>query len=350
MRATLIIPTLNSASTLAQVLPPLLKLHHDIEIVISDDGSVDATLDLAHNLAGQVCIHQRSVRGGASVARNHGAECALGAILVFIDSDVVVEPKVVTEMIELLESRADLSAVFGCYAPSRTGEASLSRFRNLLHRYFHLHQETREVQSFWTGLGAVRAQVFREAGGFCPSVRGIEDVEFGMRLYRAGHKIEVDPRFQGTHLKNWTWKSMILTDIFLRAVPWTRLALVGRAPTHGLNLSLRLKAAPALLGLALLTLPFTKCGTAVLGCLYLAVNAPVYRYMARHGGVGLGLRAVLYLVVHHLCCGIGFLGGGWQALRLFRNAPAQSYDSRKQTDLLIKEKAKEQSDHGRVVI
>lgn len=325
MRASLIIPTFNSASTLARILPPLvplLKGERGIEIVISDDGSVDSTLELARSLAEGARLHQSAVRGGASVARNQGAEGASGAILVFLDSDVVVEAEVVMALLETLESRPDLCAIFGCYAPAQTGESSLSRFRNLLHRYFHLHHKTRQVQSFWCGLGAVRARAFREAGGFCPTVRGIEDVEFGMRLCRAGHKIEVDSRFQGTHLKNWTWKSMIFTDIFLRAVPWTRLALVGRAPTHGLNLSPRLKAAPLLLGLALLAMPFTKWGTALLSCLYFGINAPVYRYMASHGGVGLALRSVVYLIVHHLCCGLGFLGGA-----LVRSGRSQSHHS-----------------------
>jgi hypothetical protein len=40
---------------------------------------------------------------------------------------------------------------------------------------------------------------------------------------RAGHRLRLDPRFRGKHLKRWTLYSSIVTDIWARGVPWTQL-------------------------------------------------------------------------------------------------------------------------------
>lgn len=51
----------------------------------------------------------------------------------------------------------------------------------------------------------------------------------------AGASIELDPALQGTHLKGYTLRGMVRTDLRERAIPWVRLALEGRATTRALN-------------------------------------------------------------------------------------------------------------------
>jgi hypothetical protein len=69
--------------------------------------------------------------------------------------------------------------------------------------------------------------VFLSLGGFDERIPrpAMEDVEFGYRLQRAGHRIRLAKDLQVKHLKAWDARSLLLTDLFARAVPWTELIL-----------------------------------------------------------------------------------------------------------------------------
>ena len=51
----------------------------------------------------------------------------------------------------------------------------------------------------------------------------MEDIEIGIRMVQKGHKIILDKDIQVKHLKHWSLYSLIKTDIFQRAVPWSQL-------------------------------------------------------------------------------------------------------------------------------
>src|SRR5690606_34456798 len=127
-----------------------------------------------------------------------------------------------------------LAAVFGSYDDEPAAPGFLSQYRNLLHHFVHQHA-SEDAHSFWTGCGAVRREVFEELGGFDPVVT-LDDVEFGIRLRRSGRRILLARHIRVKHLKRWTLWTMISTDVFLRAIPWTLLVMrEGRVP-NDLNL------------------------------------------------------------------------------------------------------------------
>ncbi len=82
----------------------------------------------------------------------------------------------------------------------------------------------------------------------------VEDIELGMRLRAAGHAILLDHSVQVQHLKRWDLWGMLVTDIFSRGVPWTRLLLKARAVPNDLNLKIsqRVSAVLALVTLGLI--------------------------------------------------------------------------------------------------
>jgi GT2 family glycosyltransferase len=88
----------------------------------------------------------------------------------------------------------------------------VSQYKNLADSY--IHQSSRRVaQSFWAGLGAVRATAFLSVGGFDePFPRPcVEDIDLGYRLTTAGHRVLLDSAIRGCHLKRWTLRSLVLT-------------------------------------------------------------------------------------------------------------------------------------------
>ena len=240
---------------------------------------------------------------GPAEARNRGAADADGAVLVFVDSDVVVHADAFVRIREAFASDPGLVAVFGSYDDAPEAPGAVSGFRNLLHH--HVHQRgAGPADTFWAGLGAVGREPFAHAGGFdaerypAPS---IEDIELGMRLSAAGGRIRLDPAIQGTHLKSWSLSTMIRTDYASRGLPWSRLLLSSGSPSSSLNLGWRHRAS-ALASAAVaagLVLRRPRLLVAALASL-LVLNGPFYALLWRRRGPPQAAAGVGLHVLHHL--------------------------------------------------
>ena len=251
----------------------------------------------------ELLVQAEPPRSGPAGARNHGAARARGEILVFVDSDVVVDSRALPGIEARFAAEPDLTAMFGSYDSHPSAPGLVSRFRNLLHHHVHAESAGR-VESFWAGLGAVRREAFEAAGGFDADRYprpAIEDIELGCRLADRGGSIVLDPRITGRHLKRWTLRSMVATDFARRGVPWTRLQLERRRRARGLNLS-----APQVLGAGAAVGMAAGAGARrpdlVAGCaaVMVASNAPLYGLLARMGGPRLAAAGVPLQALHHL--------------------------------------------------
>lgn len=196
----------------------------------------DATLD-----GDEIIVIEEPSGLGPAGARNTGANGASGQVLVFVDADVVVAPDALARIREAFDADPELAAIFGSYDDDPPNGGLVSDFRNLLHHFVH-HEAAGPATTFWAGLGAVRADVFRSMGGFDDRRfprPAVEDIEFGMRLSKRGAHVLLDPEIQGKHLKRWTLVSMVKTDLLRRALPWLELVLEHRGESSALNLSPR---------------------------------------------------------------------------------------------------------------
>jgi glycosyltransferase involved in cell wall biosynthesis len=277
------------------------------EVIVADDASTDGSRDLARQHGASVFSVDGRARGPA-FARNRGAEKARGDILVFLDADVAIHADALAGMERCLSEHSEIAAVFGSYDAEPRASDLVSRYKNLLHHYVHQHSR-REASSFWGACGAIRREVFTALGGFDEGYERpkIEDIEFGVRLRRAGHRVWLCPDVQVTHLKRWTFASLLRVDIFDRAIPWTRLILRDTHLPSELNLNVRsrLSAIAAWAGMAFLVLalrwPWAVVGTLLGVAVVALLNADLYRFFERQGGLwfatgaaGLHLLYLLY--------------------------------------------------------
>ena len=293
------------------------------ELVVVNDGSDEETASVAARYADAVVKLPGKPRG-PSYARNRGAEHADGEVLVFVDSDVCVHPDALRRFHDLFRAEPEIAAAFGSYDDRPPAGGVVSCYRNLLHH--HVHQSgAGDAETFWAGCGAIRAPVFRGVGGYDEWHFGrpqIEDIELGRRVRRAGHRIVLRPRIQGTHLKKWGFWETVMTDLKHRGMVWTRLLLhEGRSgASSALNLSAKHRACAILVSLAVLGAlaglvlwspwPLIPAGVALAGVT--ALNWRFYRLIARRAGWWTPLAAVPLHWLHYLSSVLAAIGG-WLA-------------------------------------
>jgi glycosyltransferase involved in cell wall biosynthesis len=195
------------------------------ELIVVDDASSDGTASAAARFADILVRLPGGQPFGPAYARNRGADLARGEIIVFIDADVRVRPDTLSRFRSAFIEAPDASAVIGCYDCSPAGRGVVSQYRNLLHHYVH-QKNAGSTDAFWGGCGAVRRLAFLEAGGYDEWTFDrpqVEDIELGHRLTSAGRTIVLRPEIQATHLKRWTLRNLIATDIWDQGVPWVRV-------------------------------------------------------------------------------------------------------------------------------
>ncbi|MCL4517916.1 MAG: glycosyltransferase [Thaumarchaeota archaeon] len=170
-KVSVIIPTKNSGRTLERCLSSVRRQSYThIEIIIVDNHSVDETPEVAKKLADKVYC----VDGERSSARNIGSRMSTGRFLLFIDSDMILDPKVIEECIDVCSKNC-----IGIYVPEIIiGEGYWVKVRNF-------------ERSFYNGtvidaLRFVRRDVFEDVGGFDESLIAGEDWDLDRRIRGLG--------------------------------------------------------------------------------------------------------------------------------------------------------------------
>jgi glycosyltransferase involved in cell wall biosynthesis len=301
------------------------------ELVVVDDASTDAT-ELVAAAYADVIVRLAGNPHGPAYARNRGAEASRGNVLTFVDADVTVHPDALRRILSHLADPEAPAAVFGSYDVMPSGQGIPSQYRNLLHHFVHL-RHAGPAETFWSGLGAIRASVFRDVGMFDEwhySRPQIEDIELGRRLRSAGHHILLDPAIQGTHLKRWTLANIFATDFKHRGVPWMWLILQEgvSADAQRLNVGRIEQLCTGLVALAFLAsgaaLVLWKVWPLVIAAaaytIVAAINLPFYEYLRRHRSLRFSI-AVLPLHLGYYIVNVVAAGAGWLAYQ-FLGAPA----------------------------
>jgi len=313
---SVVVPVFNGGRSLERCLRGLRSsVGVEFEVVVVDDGSTDASHRVAESFGARVIRHDAPK--GPAAARNAGAEAARAPIVFFLDADVVPHPDTLAKALARFDADHGLAALFGSYDDQPDAPGLVSRYRNLLHHFVHQQGEfvndSRPAHTFWTGCGAIRRSAFLEIGGFDPALYrrpAIEDIELGYRLGRAGHRIALCRDVQATHLKRWTLRSVIWTDIFCRGVPWMLLMLRSRTAETDLNVSRSQRASVALTGMAIASSPAiirSPIGGLVPVACLLAVawlNRDFYGFLTRVRGRLFAVASFPLHILYFICCGL----------------------------------------------
>ncbi len=112
MKVSFLIPAYNEAATIEEVLDRILALGLDHEIVVVDDGSVDATAALVTARASERIKLLSKPNGGKGSALRLGIPACTGEVVVIQDADMEYDPVDVPGLIEPIE-RGVADVVYG---------------------------------------------------------------------------------------------------------------------------------------------------------------------------------------------------------------------------------------------
>lgn len=195
-QVSVIIPTYNRRVILKkalehlgrQTLPP-----EAYEVILIDDGSTDGTGEMVQTLQLPYRLEYRRIdRSGPATARNVGIRLAQAELIVFIDSDIVVND-------EFLQAHLEAHT-----EDNLIGHGPVIHTDNLDDPTSAQFKVTDISRAFFaTGNASIRKKHLLAAGLFDESFveYGWEDLELGIRLRRLGLRAVKVPQAKGYHYK-----------------------------------------------------------------------------------------------------------------------------------------------------
>jgi len=192
---SIIIPTLNEEKLLGKLLDQLndqnLKSKYQYEIIISDGGSKDKTLEIAKRYTDKIVVHQEKRRQKISEGKNLGFKISSGEILVFICADCRLDnPEKFFDYVKDFGNSKYAAATF--WFDVFPEEKKWSDY--IFHIFFNYLIKI--LNFFGNGMGrgecqVIKRNVFEEVGGYNENLTAGEDYDFYTRIRRRG-KIDVN--------------------------------------------------------------------------------------------------------------------------------------------------------------
>lgn len=223
---SVIIVTWNSAEYIGPCLESLHRHsgHHELEIIVADNGSTDDTCAIATAAAPDAVVLQLGANLGFPCANNRAVARARGRYLFFLNPDTHLDNDAIGLLQGHLEVRQNRGLVGPCIVSDdgtsiAVDARSFPSLKNTAYRYFglrslfphhpvfgseYLHpamrQEPREVDCLTGAALFVEADFFRMLGGFDEALpMYFEDMDLCSKAHAAGHGCLFVPEARVTH-------------------------------------------------------------------------------------------------------------------------------------------------------
>lgn len=229
LKYSIIIPTLNEEKLLPGLLGslcnPALKSKFDYEVIVSDGGSSDRTLEIAKERCDKVVRYEKGEARSISACRSKGAKSASGDNLLFINADVKFD-------VEKLFSAAERKFAYDGYVAMTCPIKCTPEQEKLSDKCFSAVCNVYYYFSNLAGRGmargecqVIRRNVYESVGGYREELITGEDFDLftrirkhGKVLFSWGVTVYESPR----RYRAWGYWRTISAWI-LSAGPWTRL-------------------------------------------------------------------------------------------------------------------------------
>jgi glycosyltransferase involved in cell wall biosynthesis len=187
----------------------LAQTYQDFELIVVDDGSRDGTGDVVREFSGVRYVYQENC--GVSAARNRGVALSTGALLAFLDSDDLWQPRKLEAQVAFFTSHPDTQI---CQTEEVWLRNGVRVNPHNKHRKAGGDVFARSLYLCLVSPSAVmlRRELFERVGGFDESLPACEDYDLWLRITatelvhlleaplvikRGGHADQLSRRFWG---------------------------------------------------------------------------------------------------------------------------------------------------------
>jgi GT2 family glycosyltransferase len=212
---TIVIPTLGRSAALPAVIAGLESQRPpsratEVVVVVDARGSTEEAETLVASQRSIPIAVQQADRPGASAARNAGWRAAGGALVLFLDDDIVPTETLVAEHLEWhMRHRDHRAAVLG--AVRWSPRVKVTPFMRWLETgiqfdYGTIDDVNVEWQRFYSCNVSVKRELLELTGGFDEErfPFGYEDLELARRMHDRGLELLYNEAAVGEHLKTET--------------------------------------------------------------------------------------------------------------------------------------------------
>jgi GT2 family glycosyltransferase len=185
------------------------------EVIVISDGSTDGTDVYLETLRSTMRLRWLTqANQGPAAARNAGVQKAVGEFIVFIDDDVVPEPRLLEEHARSHHDAGKDVVVLGpLLTPEGFDMAPWVRWEQemLMKQYRALLRGdwTATARQFYTGNASLRRSHILAAGGFDEGFRRAEDVELAYRLANNGLEFIFNIEATGMHFAERSYRAWL---------------------------------------------------------------------------------------------------------------------------------------------
>ena len=173
MKISIIIPTYNEAANIAGLVKDLFRYAGDqpVEVIISDGGSKDATMEIAAQAGASVL---KSPKPGRAAQMNFASNFAHGDVLYFVHADVGINPDYFKDIEQAVSEGFDA----GCYRFRFDSNRAILKINNYFTRFDRLMCRGGDQTLF------VTRKLFSQLNGFNEYYTIMEDYDIIIRIWK----------------------------------------------------------------------------------------------------------------------------------------------------------------------
>lgn len=309
LKISVIIPFHNSEDTLNKCLTEVYNSNYkNFEVIAVADNCTDNSIAIAERFS---CTLLTLNANSAAATRNLGASKAKGDILLFLDSDVIINNKSLFLINEFYMKNENVHLMQGTYSYKHNYKYASSQFMMSHYAYYVFPENKKETKTLVTNFFCIKKDIFNEFNGFDENFysSNSEDEELGYRLIKSGFKISVNDKLKPFHDINIKFYDFIKKG-FKQHIGEMKLYL--RKKNIGLK-SNQTNYRPIIIGVILISFIILMLSLSILfnskinfiiflmlNLLFLIINFGFLRFVNKYKGFKVMIESIFFIYVQRL--------------------------------------------------